>query len=449
MSTGLNEDGRRFLAVIIVCPAIAVVASALRMWCKAVTMKSGFRSFHIDDWMIFATTVTYLAAESAIYWGLFDGNRGVEIGELTAELFASPSLEKLRSMENYLESLFIGNTIVCVTFFLAKLSVCLLYRRIFSTQPFRKICLVLMVISALWFVAAQVTNLVTCIPIDSFWHRLKPGKCINFNLFSLIIGIFDILIDVTILILPIRAVLSLQLPTKTKAMVSGIFLLGGFAIITNILRVAYQYQPNGKYVNFGRAEMWLNIHAAVTILCACMPTYKPLRDLAGKFVSTIRDRYGSSVRFLRSGQNTSTSSSGTENNSKVYHYPGGSREKGNGTQHSGRTAHKPYPVQAHHAVYHYPTTMTTAASSYDGGSASSTGELVPPAATMTTTNTTTTPPTYWGHYYYPNQNQYQQQYGVAGTTAWYETDTSGGGNGDDHLVPPPGTIARTTRVDIV
>lgn len=84
-----------------------------------------------------------------------------------------------------------------------------------------------MVISALWFVAAQVTNLVTCIPIDSFWHRLKPGKCINFNLFSLIIGIFDILIDVTILILPIRAVLSLQLPTKTKAMVSGIFLLGG------------------------------------------------------------------------------------------------------------------------------------------------------------------------------------------------------------------------------
>ena len=123
--------------------------------------------------------------------------------------------------------MFIGNTILYVTFFLAKISVCLMYRRIFSTQPFRKLCLGLMIISTLYFIAAQVTNLCTCIPIDSFWHRLQPGKCLNFNLFSLIIGIFDILIDAIILALPVRAVSSLQLPARTKAIVSGIFLLGG------------------------------------------------------------------------------------------------------------------------------------------------------------------------------------------------------------------------------
>ena len=71
MVAGLTADGDRFLAVIIVCPAIAIIASALRMWCKVATMKNGFRSFHADDWTILATTITYLAAESAIYWGRF------------------------------------------------------------------------------------------------------------------------------------------------------------------------------------------------------------------------------------------------------------------------------------------------------------------------------------------------------------------------------------------
>jgi hypothetical protein len=68
---GLTADGDRFLAVIIICPAIAVIASALRMWCKVVTMKSGFQSFHADDWAILGTTVTYLAAASPIFWGKF------------------------------------------------------------------------------------------------------------------------------------------------------------------------------------------------------------------------------------------------------------------------------------------------------------------------------------------------------------------------------------------
>jgi hypothetical protein len=82
-------------------------------------------------------------------------------------------------------------------------------------------------ISTAWFIAAEVASLLMCIPIDSFWHRMTPSRCLNFNLFSLIIGIFDIVIDTAILILPVRAVLSLQMPTRTKVLVSGIFLLGG------------------------------------------------------------------------------------------------------------------------------------------------------------------------------------------------------------------------------
>ncbi|KXX75420.1 hypothetical protein MMYC01_207009 [Madurella mycetomatis] len=227
MATNLDEKGQRYLATLIVCNAIAIIATILRVWCKLVQMKSGIRSLHADDWFIIAATVSYLSAASAAYWGLFTGSHGMEIGEITADLKAAPSPAKLKRMQNYLESLFIGITILYVAFFLAKISVCLMYRRIFSTQQFRRACLILMAVSTAWFIATQVANLVMCIPIESFWIRTMPGRCLNFNLFSLFTGIADILIDTAILLLPVRAVISLQMPTRTKIMILGIFLLGG------------------------------------------------------------------------------------------------------------------------------------------------------------------------------------------------------------------------------
>jgi hypothetical protein len=104
-----------------------------------------------------------------------------------------------------------------------------------------------MAIATAWFIATQIGNLLICQPIDSFWNRAKPGKCLNFNIMFLATGIIDTLIDLMILLLPVRIAFTLQLPTKTKIAVAGIFALGGFVVITNIIRISYIYQPNEKY----------------------------------------------------------------------------------------------------------------------------------------------------------------------------------------------------------
>lgn len=103
MAANLGEKGQRYLATLIVCNAIAIIATILRVWCKLVQMKSGFRSLHSDDWFIIAATVSYLSAASAAYWGLFAGSQGMEIGEITADLMAAPSPVKVKKMQNYLE----------------------------------------------------------------------------------------------------------------------------------------------------------------------------------------------------------------------------------------------------------------------------------------------------------------------------------------------------------
>ncbi|KAK3985128.1 hypothetical protein QBC44DRAFT_374467 [Cladorrhinum sp. PSN332] len=294
----LNGNGIVRLTVQVVCSFVAVVATALRFWCKFRT-KQGI---HADDWFILATTVSYLSAVSSTIWGLFAGSKGKEISEIAADLMAAPSAEKVTRMENYLESLVICYILFLLTFYLAKIAILLLYRRIFSTQQFRRMCWILMGVSTAFFIAAQVTIFVICIPFNLFWQRTRPvppgGRCLNFDLYSLVVGTMDTVLDVAILVLPVRAVLSLQMPVKTKALLCGIFLLGGFAIITSILRVYYMHQLNETYVNFRETEFFLNIHAATVILCACLPIYTPLRILAGALLARLRDGCRSSVRRL-------------------------------------------------------------------------------------------------------------------------------------------------------
>lgn len=77
-----------------------------------------------------------------------------------------------------------------------------------------------------WLVVALVGNFTQCIPIVGFWDRLgHPPKCFNNNLFMLITGIIDILVDVALVLLPVRVVLGLQMPARAKAAVLGVFVL--------------------------------------------------------------------------------------------------------------------------------------------------------------------------------------------------------------------------------
>jgi hydrogenase/urease accessory protein HupE len=151
-------------------------------------------------------------------------------------------------MSDIVQSMFLGFTFVTTAIYACKMSVLLFYRHIFFiTEGYRRASLTVMVLSTAWFIAAQVANLLICQPIDSFWIRTKPGKCLNFNIMFIGTGIVDTVIDIFILLLPIRMALKLQLPRKTKVAVAGIFGLGGFVVITNIVRLRYIYQPNQKY----------------------------------------------------------------------------------------------------------------------------------------------------------------------------------------------------------
>lgn len=67
-------------------------------------------------------------------------------------------------------------------------------------------------------------------------------------------GIIDALVDVAILLLPIRMAIKLQLPLRTKLAVVAILALGGFVVIAQIFRLTMVYNPHGNTCECGASN---------------------------------------------------------------------------------------------------------------------------------------------------------------------------------------------------
>lgn len=161
---------------------------------------------------------------------------------------------------------------------LVQVSILIFYRRIFFPSFFHWTSVVLIGICTAWFVTGIVIEIgYPSHPIG--WYF--PGSSgadfhINYLKFWLTMGIIEVFLELIILILPIREVYQLQLSAEKKICCSLIFALGGFVIITGIVRLVKVYKPTGVEVDLTQGDIWLNVHLGTAIICACLPTYRPL-----------------------------------------------------------------------------------------------------------------------------------------------------------------------------
>ena len=113
-----------------------------------------------------------------------------------------------------------------------KLSILLMYRRIFWVDcSFRPQSLLVSIVVVMFWLATTVATLTNCIPWKYNWSGPSfPKYCSNYNIFWMVTGAIEVLIDMVILALPVRMVLGLQLSRKHKVSVLFIFLLGGLCL---------------------------------------------------------------------------------------------------------------------------------------------------------------------------------------------------------------------------
>lgn len=113
-----------------------------------------------------------------------------------------------------------------------KLSVLLLYRKIFDTNRyrFRTVCAVLFVVIVLHTIGATVATIVECVPINRMWDRTVEGTCINLTIFWYINAVFNIFADFMIFFLPLPVINTLSLPLRSKIGLMAIFALGALYV---------------------------------------------------------------------------------------------------------------------------------------------------------------------------------------------------------------------------
>lgn len=113
----------------------------------------------------------------------------------------------------------------------AKLSILLLYRRLFivtSSAYFMRLMYPLAIIIVLFWVAATLANIFSCWPVEWSWRSsMSPEPyCFNFNIFWLATGVIEAVLDVVLITLPIRVVWGLQMSTKRRTSLVAVFSLG-------------------------------------------------------------------------------------------------------------------------------------------------------------------------------------------------------------------------------
>ncbi|KXG50591.1 uncharacterized protein PGRI_043580 [Penicillium griseofulvum] len=235
---GANGRGHTYIAVSTALVVLSTIVVGIRIAARWVKSSLGW-----DDYAICVSIVlAYSMLGQAIFWAR-DGGLGKHMTELTAQ-------EK-------------------TTFQQASITLNLLAGGLVLA----------------WCLAVFITVLVQCRPISYNWNKNQRGTCINAKSFFFGNAISNLLIDVIILALPIPMVLQLQLRLSQKLTILGIFLLGSFVCVASVMRVVTLdiFNDDTSY-SIMEAATWTFVEPCVGIICACLPTMRPLlRSLFSSF----------------------------------------------------------------------------------------------------------------------------------------------------------------------
>ena len=105
-----------------------------------------------------------------------------------------------------------------------------MYNRLFFVNgTFRRQLVVVGIITFGFWIGCTIAVLTDCLPMKWNWlnSMVSSRYCYNTNIFWLAAGLCKVFIDVLILELPIRVVLTLKLSVGRKAAIACIFMLGG------------------------------------------------------------------------------------------------------------------------------------------------------------------------------------------------------------------------------
>lgn len=111
-----------------------------------------------------------------------------------------------------------------------KLSLLLMYYRIFRVPYFKKMAWAVGIFVMAWVVCITFLFIFICVPVEKLWYPDIPGRCINQVATWIANAASTLLTDVIILMMPMPQLWSLQLTTREKIGLTCAFGLGSLYV---------------------------------------------------------------------------------------------------------------------------------------------------------------------------------------------------------------------------
>jgi hypothetical protein len=128
-----------------------------------------------------------------------------------------------------LQDFYIGEFLYFFIIVLTKLAVLAFYLKVFTQPYFRKVVYVVIGLCICYFVSFMFVLGFECTPVAFFWQQWRDpsaGTCININAGGWAAAAVNIILDVTILTMPVPVILKLQISRQQKLQVLSMFGVG-------------------------------------------------------------------------------------------------------------------------------------------------------------------------------------------------------------------------------
>ena len=190
-----------------------------------------------------------------------------------------------------------------------KTSILIFYLRIArDTQKLLRIAsyITLAIVNIAGFILTFL-NAFQCSPVSAAYSPVSTGHCMSIVTIYLCQAPVNIITDLAILVLPIPVLTGMRLPQRQKTVLIFTFTLGIFVAIIDVVRIYYLQQAADNQTlthsrigtgvdfsyNVSTALMWSAVEVNVGIICACIPTLKPLIHRIRPSMLVDRHRSGS------------------------------------------------------------------------------------------------------------------------------------------------------------
>ncbi|PWY64259.1 integral membrane protein [Aspergillus heteromorphus CBS 117.55] len=223
-----------------------------------------------DDWMILFSMAWNLIVVGFIFAMISEG-MGVHADNLPAWRIVMIAKFLLVA-----EILYVYNLVW------TKLSILLMYYRIFHFTYFKKWAYIIGTFVIMWVICITFLFVFICVPVQKVWEPSLPGHCINQVGTWVANATSTIATDLVILFLPLPQVWKLQLRLSEKFALTIAFGLGFFVVFASAYRftVLFSYTSTDSSYTLAPTVGWTAIEMSAGIVSACLPTVRPALQLA-------------------------------------------------------------------------------------------------------------------------------------------------------------------------